>query len=101
VAAGQADSAARRHLGNLVALIFIRRRGARGSSYPDAPVTGAATATVAFGASYTTPRSGFPFLSPARRWSSSLPGAGLSLWYGFSRRGWPLALAVGLYLAVR
>jgi uncharacterized protein len=91
--------AARRHLGILVALIFILMAWGAWLELPRTLLSPApATATVAFGASYTDVHAGFPFLRATL--VVLVAGAGLSLWYGFSRRGWPLALAVGLYLAV-
>ena len=88
---------ARRHLGILGAIIFgLMAWGAWLEL--SRTLLSQATPTVAFGASYTDVHATFPFL-----WASLVvlvAGAGLSLWYGFSRLAWPLALAVGLYFAV-
>jgi uncharacterized membrane protein (UPF0182 family) len=91
--------AARRHLGILVAVVFILMAWGAWLELPRTLLSAApATATVAFGASYTDVHAGFPFLRATL--VILVAGAGLSLWYGFSRLGWPLALAVGLYLTV-
>jgi uncharacterized protein len=91
--------AARRHLGILVAVVFILMACGAWLELPRTLLSAApATATVAFGASYTDVHAGFPFLRATL--VILVAGAGLSLWYGFSRLGWPLALAVGLYLTV-
>ncbi|HEX7780791.1 MAG TPA: UPF0182 family protein, partial [Vicinamibacterales bacterium] len=88
---------ARRHLGILVAIIFGLMAWGAWLELPRTLLS-QATATVAFGASYTDVHATFPFL-----WASLVvlaAGAGLALWYGFSRRGWPLGLAVALYFAI-
>jgi hypothetical protein len=89
--------AARRHLGVLGAIIFGLMAWGAWLEIPRTLLS-QATPTVAFGASYTDVHATFPFL-----WASLVvlvAGAGLSIWYGFSRLAWPLGLAVGLYFAV-
>jgi uncharacterized membrane protein (UPF0182 family) len=88
---------ARRHLGILGAIIFGLMAWGAWLELPRTLLS-QATATVAFGASYTDVHATFPFL-----WASLVvlaAGAGLALWYGFSQRGWPLGLAVALYFAI-
>ena len=89
--------AARRHLGILGAIIFSLMAWGAWLELPRTLLSSVDSA-VTFGASYTDVHATFPFL-----WASLvvlLAGAGLSLWYGFSRLAWPLGAAVGLYFAV-
>jgi uncharacterized membrane protein (UPF0182 family) len=89
--------AARRHLGILGAIIFSLMAWGAWLELPRTLLS-QATPTVGFGASYTDVHATFPFL-----WATLIvlaAGAGLSLWYGFSRLAWPLGAAVGLYFAV-
>jgi uncharacterized protein len=90
---------ARRHLGILVAIIFVLMAWGAWLELPRTLLSPApATATVAFGASYTDVHAGFPFLRAT--FVILLAGAGLALWYGFSRRTWPLGVAIALYFTV-
>jgi uncharacterized protein len=87
--------AARRHLGLLVAIILgLMAWGA----WLEIPQTLLTPATIIFGASYVDVHAQIPFLWATL--ASLVVGVGLSLWYGFGRRGWPLAAAIALYLAV-
>ena len=89
--------AARRHLGILGAIIFSLMAWGAWLELPRTLLSSVDSA-VTFGASYTDVHATFPFL-----WATLVvlaAGAGLSLWYGFSRHAWPLGAAVGLYFAV-
>jgi uncharacterized membrane protein (UPF0182 family) len=91
--------AARRHLGILVAIVFVLMAWGAWLELPRMLLSPApATATVAFGASYTDVHAGFPFLRAT--FVVLLVGAGLAVWYGFSRRTWPLGVAIALYFTV-
>jgi uncharacterized membrane protein (UPF0182 family) len=88
---------ARRHLGILGALLFLLAAwGAWQDVY--GMLVSPATQAVSFGVAYTDAHAGIPFLW--LQFGVLLAGAGLALVYGFSRKGWPLALAVGSYFAV-
>ena len=89
--------AARRHLGILGAVIFSLMAWGAWLELSRTLLSSVDSA-VTFGASYTDVHATFPFL-----WATLVvlaAGAGLSLWYGFSRHAWPLGAAVGLYFAV-
>jgi uncharacterized membrane protein (UPF0182 family) len=88
---------ARRHLGILAAAVFALLAWGTWLEIPGTLLT-AATPTVGFGASYVDVHARLPFL-----WVSLAVlaiGAGLALVYGFGHRGWPLPLAIGLYMIV-
>ncbi len=88
---------ARRHLGLLIAAIFgLVAWGAWQQVY--STLIAASTATVTFGASYADTHARLPFL-----WVQLVvltAGAALAVLYGFTRRGWPLVLAVASYFIV-
>jgi uncharacterized membrane protein (UPF0182 family) len=88
---------ARRHLGILGALIFVL---VAFGAWLDLSgmLTSPASPAVGYGVSYADAHARIPFL-----WVQIvvlLAGAVLAIVYGFSRLGWPLALAVGSYFAV-
>lgn len=89
-------AAARRHLGLLGALIFGLLAWGAWLEIPNTLLTPASA--VLFGASYTDVYARIPVL-----WISLAIlaiGAALALFYGFSQHGWPLPLAVALYMIV-
>ena len=86
---------ARRHLALLVALIFgLMAWGA----WLDAFHLTQAQNDVIFGASYANVHADLPFLRIGLVVLAA--GALLSLWHGFSRRGWPIPVAVASYVSV-
>jgi hypothetical protein len=88
---------ARRHLGILAAAIFALMAWGAWLEIPGTLLT-EATQTVGFGASYVDVHARLPFL-----WAGLVVlsiGALLALFYGFGHRGWPLPVAIGLYLIV-
>ena len=88
---------ARRHVGILAAGVFALLAWGAWLEMPGTLLT-AATPTVGFGASYVDVHARLPFL-----WVSLVVlaiGAVLALVYGFGSRGWPLPLAIGLYMIV-
>jgi len=88
-------TAARRHLGLLVALVFgLLAWG----TWFDIPGTLLTPANVIHGASYVDLYARLPILRLTV--VVLLTGMGLSVFYGFSRSRWPLPLAVLLYLVV-
>lgn len=90
-------ASARLHLSLLTAFIFALLAWGSWLEIPATLLT-PAQSSVAFGASYTDMWARIPFL-----WITIATlgvGAGLSVWHGFGRRGWPLPLAVALYVAV-
>ena len=90
-------TSARRHLSLLTACIFGLMAWGGWLEIPMMLLTPAASA-VSAGASYTDAYANIPFL-----WASFavlVLGALLTVWHGFGRRGWPLPLAVALYLVV-
>jgi uncharacterized membrane protein (UPF0182 family) len=87
--------AARRHLGLLAALVFgLLAWG----TWFDIPNTLLTPATRIHGASYVDIYARLPILRITI--VVLLAGTGLSLFYGFSRKAWPLPVAVLLYLVV-
>jgi uncharacterized membrane protein (UPF0182 family) len=89
--------AARRHLSLLAALIFVLLAWGSWLEVPNTLLT-PTPASVAFGASYSDVWARIPLL-----WITIgilAIGAVLSVWQGFGQRGWPLPLAIVLYLAV-
>jgi uncharacterized membrane protein (UPF0182 family) len=90
-------ASARRHLSLLVACLLGLLAWGSWLEIPTTLLT-TATSSVGFGATYTDVYARIPFL-----WVSMATlalGAALALWHGFGRRGWPLPLAVALYLLV-
>ena len=88
---------ARRHLAVLGAIIFALMAWGAWLDIPQTLLT-EATATVGFGASYVDVNARVPFL-----WATMgvlIVGAGLSLWAGFGRGGWPVLAAIAMYLVV-
>lgn len=88
---------ARRHLALLATAVFLLMAAGAWLARFETLVTDA-TATVGFGASYVDVHARLPF-----RWAELvvlLLGAVAAIWAGFSRRGWPVAAAVAVYLAV-
>jgi uncharacterized membrane protein (UPF0182 family) len=88
---------ARRHLSLLVTLALGLMAWGAWLEIPGT-LLAPSSSTVVFGASYADVYAGIPFL-----WISVLTlivGALLSIWHGFSRRGWPLPLALALYIVV-
>ena len=89
--------AARRHLSLLTALVLGLLAWGAWLEVPSTLIT-PNPARVAFGASYADVYATIPFL-----WATIIVlvvGAGLSMWHGFGRRGWPLPLAIAGYIAV-
>ena len=88
---------ARRHLGILGALLFLLAAwGAWQDVY--GMLVSPASQAVGHGVSYADAHARIPFL-----WLQVgvlLAGAGLAIAYGFTRKGWPLALAVGSYFVI-
>ncbi len=86
-------TSARRHIGLLAALAFLLLAW---STWLELPTMLLTPANVIFGASYADVHARLPVL-----WLTIavlVMGAGLAVVHGFSRRGWPLPLAVSLYL---
>ncbi len=90
---------ARRHLSLLVALILLLLAWGAWLEIPLTLLTPTPeTSIVTFGASYSDVYARIPFF-----WATIVvlvAGAGLSIWHGFGRRGWPLPLAIVLYVGV-
>ena len=88
---------ARRHLGILGALLFLLAAwGAWQDVY--GMLVSPASQAVGHGVSYADAHARIPFLW--LQFGVLLAGAGLALAYGFTRKGWPLALAVGSYFVI-
>lgn len=88
---------ARRHLSLLTALLLALLAWGAWLEIPETLLS-PTDARVAFGASYADVYARIPFL-----WAAIVvlvAGAGLSVWHGFDRRGWPLPLAIAAYLVV-
>jgi uncharacterized membrane protein (UPF0182 family) len=88
---------ARRHLSLLTALVLALLAWGAWLEIPSTLLS-PTNARVAFGASYTDIYARIPFL-----WATIVVlviGAGLSIWHGFGRRGWPLPLAIAAYVVV-
>ena len=86
---------ARRHLALLTALILALMAW---GAWLELPQTLLTASNVVFGASYTDVHARIPFI-----WVTLITlivGVGLATWQGFERRGWPLPLAIALYLGV-
>jgi uncharacterized membrane protein (UPF0182 family) len=90
-------SAARRHLSLLTALIFVLLAWGAWLEVPSLLLAANASA-VPTGASYSDVYANIPFLRASM--GVLIVGAILAIWHGFGRRGWPLPLAVALYLVV-
>jgi uncharacterized membrane protein (UPF0182 family) len=89
--------AARRHLSLLTALVLGLLAWGAWLEIPNTLLT-PATSSVAFGASYTDVYANIPFL-----WATVVTlilSASLAVWHGFGRLGWPLPLALVLYVAI-
>ena len=88
---------ARLHLGALTAIMFLLVSwGAWQDLY--GLLTSPASVAVGYGIAYTDAHARIPFL-----WiqiAVLLAGAALAVFYGFTRRGWPIALAVGSYFVI-
>jgi len=89
--------AARRHLSLLTALILGLMAWGAWLEIPRVLLT-PTTSVVAFGASFADVYAHIPFLRVTI--AVLVLGAALSIWHGFGRRGWPLPLAIALYLVV-
>jgi uncharacterized membrane protein (UPF0182 family) len=88
---------ARRHLSLLTALLLALLAWGAWLEIPGTLLS-PTNARVAFGASYTDIYARIPFL-----WATIVvlvAGAGLAVWHGFGRRGWPLPLALAAWVAV-
>jgi len=88
---------ARRHLSLLAAIVFGLMAWGTWLEIPATLLT-PTSSSVAFGASYTDVYANIPFL-----WVGVVVlaiGSVLAVWHGFGGRGWPLPLAVALYLVV-
>jgi uncharacterized membrane protein (UPF0182 family) len=86
---------ARRHIGLLAALVFgLLAWGA----WLDRFDTLLSTAPVIFGASYTDVHARLPFLGAS--FGVLAGGAVFAVLYGFTRRAWPLPLAIILYFTI-
>jgi uncharacterized membrane protein (UPF0182 family) len=88
---------ARRHLSLLTAVILGLLAWGAWLEIPGTLLS-PTNARVAFGASYTDIYARIPFL-----WASIVvlvAGAGLAVWHGFGRRGWPLPLALAAWVVV-
>jgi uncharacterized membrane protein (UPF0182 family) len=88
---------ARRHLSLLAALVFALMAWGAWLEIPGTLLT-PSSSSVGFGASYTDVYANIPFLWAAV--ATLVAGAGLAIWHGFGRRGWPLPLAIAAYVAV-
>lgn len=88
---------ARRHLSLLTALALVLLAW---GAWLDVPGTllSPTNARVAFGASYADIYARIPFLRVT--FVVLIVGAGLAVWHGFGRRGWPLPVAIASYLLV-
>jgi uncharacterized membrane protein (UPF0182 family) len=86
---------ARRHMGLLVALVFLLMAWGTWFSIPG---TLTSQANVIHGASYVDLYARIPILRATV--AVLILGSGLALFYGFTRSGWPLPVAVLLYLVV-
>jgi uncharacterized membrane protein (UPF0182 family) len=88
---------ARRHLGVLMAVLFLL---VAWGTWQDVygMLLSPATPAVGYGISYADAHARIPF--QWARFAVVLAGAALALVYGFTRKGWPLALAIGSYFAV-
>jgi uncharacterized membrane protein (UPF0182 family) len=86
---------ARLHLGLLIALLFALMAW---GAWLDMPRLLLAPGTLVFGASYTDVHAGLPFLKITL--AVLVVSCGLALSHGIGRRGWPVPVAVGLYLLV-
>ena len=90
--------AARRHLSLLTALVLGLMAWGAWLEIPSMLIMPAPTSVVAYGASYADIYARIPFL-----WATLAVlaiGAALSIWHGFSRRGWPLPLAIAAYFVL-
>jgi uncharacterized membrane protein (UPF0182 family) len=88
-------TSARRHIGLLASLVFLALAW---STWLQVPTTLLTPANAVFGASYVDVHARMPIL-----WVTIfvlVAGAALAVVHGFTRRGWPLPLAVGLYLII-
>ncbi len=88
---------ARRHLSLLTAVVLGLLAWGTWLEIPASLLTPSGS-IVAFGAGYSDIYAAIPFL-----WAgvaTLVIGAGLSVWHGFGRRGWPLPLAIVLYILV-
>ncbi len=88
---------ARRHLSLLAALVLTLLAWGAWLQIPETLLS-PTNARVAFGASYADVYARIPFL-----WASIVvlvAGAGLAVWHGFARKGWPLPLAIAAYVTV-
>jgi uncharacterized membrane protein (UPF0182 family) len=86
---------ARRHMGLLAALVFLLIAWGTWFSIPG---TLTSQANVIHGASYVDLYARIPILRATV--AVLILGSGLALFYGFTRSGWPLPVAVLLYLVV-
>jgi uncharacterized membrane protein (UPF0182 family) len=88
---------ARRHLGILIAILFLL---VAWGTWLDVYglLTSPSTPAVGYGISYTDAHARIPFLRV--QLIVLVIGAVLALMYGFTRRGWPLMLAIGSYLLI-
>jgi uncharacterized protein len=86
---------ARRHLALLAALIFCLMAW---GAWLEVPRTLLTPAPVIFGASYADVHARIPLLRV--EFVVLLLAAGLAVWHGFGRRGWPIGAAIGLYATV-
>ena len=88
---------ARRHLAILGALLFLLAAWGAWQDVYGMLVTPASQA-VGHGVSYADAHARIPFLW--LQFGVLLAGAGLAVAYGFTRKGWPLAMAVGSYFVI-
>nr|PZN87750.1 MAG: hypothetical protein DIU54_03820 [Acidobacteriota bacterium] len=88
---------ARRHLSLLMAFVLALLAWGAWLEIPGTLLS-PSDARVAFGASYADVYARIPFLWAAV--AVLVAGAGLSIWHGFGRRGWPLPLAIAAYFVV-
>ena len=88
---------ARRHLSLLTALVLALMAWGAFLEIPGTLLS-PSDARVAFGASYADVYARIPFLWVAA--AVLTVGAGLSVWHGYGRRGWPLPLAIAAYFVV-
>ncbi len=89
---------ARRHLSLLVALVLSLMAWGAWMNIPNTLLSPAPQSVVQFGASYTDVYASIPFF-----WATLgvlVLGVALALWHGFARRGWPLPVAIALYVVV-
>ena len=88
-------TSARRHIGVLAALVFAL---VAWGTWFDIPRTLLTPGESVFGAGYVDIHARIPIL-----WITVAvlaAGSGLALFYGFTRRGWPMMMAVGLFVVV-